>query len=547
MGRRVIKSLWNRDNLLDLNENFVELYEDIRNSYSISAGFLSEAQNVLENAKKYNLENQDVKRQLDNIVLESGDSNAEVAQARSTFSTLNARLDNEFQRLMDSEAKANRAVIATSKRKFPMLTFIDDDGRTELKQKWEPILKEKKNKLTVALVTSWVDNEAPTVIHWDEIHRWKEEYGVEFVSHTHTHQRANSLTPIQVEDELSQAKAILKREGLTHDIIVQPFGENTEDVRRISRDYAKANFGIKEFVNQTPFDTFNAKRISLADSFNNTWEDYKKVLDEAIATNGWVVFKSHSQYTSFDSNQIELIKKIIDYARTNGIVNVDLEEGLQYFGNIIDLGDYTAREQAGVHYYVLDRDGKVYSNTNSKDFWAYKYNSVDFNTPVTFFEPNTTSTTTIVSSASSPFPTTKPGTLITFRGDSITLSYQLYIPSINDQIYKRRWDDTAQGWTSFKKIVTDNVEYFTRHYTSTIKINANSTYDVDISNAVLTSLGFKAGDLIYGSPEIKLPDGVIYNVMIVTDNTITVRYANTTSSPINVNATNFNFKISRVK
>lgn len=29
-------------------------------------------------------------------------------------------------------------------RKFPMLTFIDDDGRTELKQKWEPILKEKK-------------------------------------------------------------------------------------------------------------------------------------------------------------------------------------------------------------------------------------------------------------------------------------------------------------------------------------------------------------------------------------------------------------------
>ncbi|OFR11156.1 hypothetical protein HMPREF2905_02380 [Staphylococcus sp. HMSC078E07] len=95
--------------------------------------------------------------------------------------------------------------------------------------------------------------------------------------------------------------------------------------------------------------------------------------------------------------------------------------------------------------------------------------------------------------------------------------------------------------------MTDNVEYFTRHYTSAIKINGNSTYDVDISNAVLTSLGFKAGDLIYGSPEIKLPDGVIYNVMIVTDNTITVRYANTTSSPINVNATNFNFKISRVK
>lgn len=547
MGRRVIKSIWNRDNLLDLNENFVELYKDVRNSYNISSGFISEAQNILENAKKYNLDNQDVKRQLDNIVLKSGDSNVEVAQARSIFSTLNARLDNEFQRLMDSEANANRAVIATSKRKFPMLTFIDDDGRTELKQKWEPILKEKKNKLTIALVTSWVDNKNSSVIQWDEIHRWKEEYGVEFVNHTHTHQHANNLTALQVEDELSQAKEILKREGLTHDIIVQPFGENTEDVRRISRDYAKANFGIKEFVNQTPFDTFDAKRISLADSFNNTWEDYKKALDEAIATNGWLVFKSHSQYTSFDSNQIELIKKIIDYARANGIVNVNLEEGLKYFGNLIDVGDYTARAKAGVHYYILDRDGKAHSNTNGKDFWSYKYNTVDFNTPVTFFEENSTSTTTIVSTASQPFPESQPGTLITFRGDSITLSYQLYFLSTNDQIYKRRWDEKTKNWTNFRKIVTDSVEYFTRHYTPSTKINPKSTYDVDISNTVLNELGFKSGDLVYGSPEKKLPENIMFNVIISSDNIITVRFVNVSDNDITIPATYFNFKISRVK
>lgn len=51
MGRRVIKSLWNRDNLLDLNENFIELYNDVRKSFNISAGFISEAQYVLSNAK----------------------------------------------------------------------------------------------------------------------------------------------------------------------------------------------------------------------------------------------------------------------------------------------------------------------------------------------------------------------------------------------------------------------------------------------------------------------------------------------------------------
>ena len=54
-----------------------------------------------------------------------------------------------------------------------MVTFIDDDGRTELKQKWEPILKEKKNKLTVALVTNWLETKQSTVLQWDEIHKWK--------------------------------------------------------------------------------------------------------------------------------------------------------------------------------------------------------------------------------------------------------------------------------------------------------------------------------------------------------------------------------------
>ena len=30
MGRKIIKSLWNRQNLLDINDNFTELYEDIK-------------------------------------------------------------------------------------------------------------------------------------------------------------------------------------------------------------------------------------------------------------------------------------------------------------------------------------------------------------------------------------------------------------------------------------------------------------------------------------------------------------------------------------
>lgn len=548
MGRRIIEALWDRNNLLDINDNFYELFNDLISVKNVNSTFISDAQRILEEAQKYNLDNVEVKKRLDNLIVESGNANAEVSDARSYYSVLSERLDQEFKRLMESESLANRSIISTSKRKFPMMTFIDDDGRTEVLEKWEPILKEKGSKLTIPLITQWMDDPNNTsVITWDDVHRLKREYGVEFVSHTHTHQHANTLTAAQVEEEFKLAKQVLQREGLSHDIIVQPYGENTEDVRRISRDYAKVNISTKEGVNTTPFDTFRAYRITLGESLYTTFDQYKAKIDEAIANNGWIIFKSHSQYPSFDANQQAIIRQIIDYARANNVKEVNVEEGLSYFGNLIDVGDYTARLQAGVYYYVLDRNGEVHSNYNSKDFWNYKYNSVDINTPVTFFKQDTLSTISIGSTTATYFPNKASGMLMTYYANPITSSFQLYFPSNSDEIHKRRWDNTNSVWTPFKKIITDLEEFTTRQSTPQTIVPANSSVDVDISNTVLTNLGLKAGDLIYGSAESKIVDGVAVNINIYADNTITIRFTNGTTSSKTVNATVFNFKISRIK
>lgn len=548
MGRRIIEALWDRKNLLDINDNFYELFNDLISVKNVNSTFISDAQRILEEAQKYNLDNVEVKKRLDNLIVESGNANAEVSDARSYYSVLSERLDQEFKRLMESESQANRSIISTSKRKFPMMTFIDDDGRTEVLEKWEPILKEKGSKLTIPLITQWMDDPNNTsVITWDDVHRLKREYGVEFVSHTHTHQHANTLTAAQVEEEFKLAKQVLQREGLSHDIIVQPYGENTADVRCISRDYAKVNISTKEGVNTTPFDTFRAYRITLGESLYTTFDQYKAKIDEAIANNGWIIFKSHSQYPSFDANQQAIIRQIIDYARANNVKEVNVEEGLSYFGNLIDVGDYTARLQAGVYYYVLDRNGEVHSNYNSKDFWNYKYNSVDINTPVTFFKQDTLSTISIGSTTATYFPNKASGMLMTYYANPITSSFQLYFPSNSDEIHKRRWDNTKSVWTPFKKIITDLEEFTTRQSTPQTIVPANSSVDVDISNTVLTNLGFKAGDLIYGSAESKIVDGVAVNIYIYADNTITIRFTNATTSSKTVNATVFNFKISRIK
>lgn len=547
MGRKNIDAFWDRENLLNVNDNFLQLFEDVLNVKNTNSTFIHDARKILDEAKEYNYSNVEVQKQLNNLIVESGNANAEVSQARGHYSVLNKRLNAEFLRLMQSETQANRSIIATSKRKFPMITFIDDDGRTEVLEKWEPILQEKGNKLTIPLITQWMDDPDNTsVITWEDVHHLKKEYGVEFVSHTHTHGHGNQMTPQQIDDDFRDAKTVLQREGLSHDIIVQPYGENSDDVRKISRDYAKINIGTKEFVNTTPLDTFRVGRISLGEDKYTTFEQYKEKLDEAIANDGWIIFKSHSQYTSFDENQLQLIRQIIDYARANNITEVSVDEGISYFGNLIDVGDYTARAQ-GEYYYVLDRDGEVHSNYNSKDFWNYKYNSVEIDTPITYFKQKTTSTTAIGSTNALDFPNRASGTLVTYSAKPYDYSFQLFFPFDSDEIYKRRWDNSNNVWLPFKKIATDVVEHITGQYTPQTVLPANSSADVNISNSVLTNLGFKAGDLIVGSPESKIVDGVAYNIYIFQDNTITVRFINATTTKKTVDATDFNFKISRVK
>ena len=465
---------------------------------------------------------------------------AEVIQARASSDNLKERLNNS--NYLPNKNDVNRSVISKSTTNKPMVTFIDDDGRLEVLEKWEPILKEKGNKLTVAVVGLWVDNKASTVMQWDTIHRLNREYGVEFVSHTLEHKHALQITDEEVDNEFRENKKILQREGLTHDIIVQPFGENTDSVRRISRNYAKANVSTKEGVNTLPLDTFRLFRITLGEDLYTTWEQYKEILDDAISKNAWVIFKSHSQYESFNENQLQLIRQIIDYCRENDFIEATMEEGLEDRGNLIDVGDYTKRAQ-GSDYYILDKNGDIHSRKYEKHYNTLTYNSVSFNTPATNFADRTTSSVAIVSSTAQGFPNNSPGQLITTKSESIGLSYQLYLPNNSNIVYKRRWDTKTSAWTSFESITPITKELLTRQYTNNTSLNAQSTADVIITNHILDGMNFNVGDTITGTTETPLPSGVMYNVFITEKNKITVRYSNITTEKITIPATFYNFRI----
>lgn len=366
----------------------------------------------------------------------------------------------------DTEKLVTRNVVAGGENR-PLITFVDDDGRTEVIPKWEPILKEKGNKLTIPLITGWMDDpNNHSVITWEDVHRLEKEYDVEFVSHTHTHQHANTLTAEEVDKEFKESKRVLEREGLTHNIIVQPYGENTEDVRRLSRNYFRANIGTREGINVLPFETFNAYRISLGENLYTTFEEYKEQIDKAIKENAWLIFKSHSQYTTFDDNQLQLIRQIIDYARENDMVEVSLEEGLDLFGNLIDTGDYPART-LGADYYVMDKKGYIYSNKYGVSYRSVTNYGSDINSPVEDFEYGLTHEQ-IYGSRVKDFPENKPGTLETYRTTIDYYSFQFYYPYDNNSIYKRKFDRSIGNWGVFEKMNSDYI-------TTSVKNSLNNT------------------------------------------------------------------------
>jgi len=498
------------------------------------------ANEAKSSAAQANQKSEKTQTEMNNIIREqtqNGDLAPEIAQARGNEATLGERLNSTDSKLAQTGDNMNKEVLPKSKARVPMMTFIDDDGRREVLEKWEPILQAKRIKMTIALVTSWVEKKSPTVIQWDEIQRLKDSYGVEFVSHTHEHGHGNNLTEAQIHAEFKQAREILQREGLTHDIIVQPYGENSEPVRRISRDYARANVGTKEGINYPPLETYRLKRVTLGEETNNTFEYYKSIVDEAIANNGWIIWKSHSQYTSFDSTQIQHIMNIIDYARSNGVEIVGVHEGLDRVGNIIDVGDYVLRDDASSpEYTVMDYQGVIHSKSNSKDYYMRKYNSATVTTSLYEFPKSAVTSDTIVSENATGFPENKPGVLETYRTEASSNSFQLYYIFDTNDVYKRRWE--ASNWTPFVKVMQESKDIMLNLVVDWVTVPPQTASDVIVKNSNVKLL-----DYIQGSPRSGNVDGIMVNVFIRNDNEIVVRYYNTTQTSIVVPATRFNFRV----
>nr|WP_255550453.1 polysaccharide deacetylase family protein [Sporosarcina sp. E16_3] len=415
------------------------------------------------------------------------------------------------------------------------MTFIDDDGRNQVMTKWLPVIQETGLKMTIPIVTGSVDSGAYGYMSWDNIETLK-SYGTEICCHTYSHPNLGSIPLEKVREEFEKSTKLLREHGCRDDLLVYPFGVHGDAVRPIVKEFYKVGVDVKEGINTPPVYTHAMLRKTMGEAGANTLSYYKEQLDLAIANNGWLIWKSHSQYETMTPEQMAIIKEFIIYAQDK-IDIVTLGDGLDIYGNLIDVGDFYRHTLGSTapYYYVMDNEGRIHSNEESKQF-SLKYEpSIGFGTPVTNFRENMKSVHVIIAAISQGFPTTS-GYLETTRyiPSSDSISHQLFYGS-NNIVYRRMWNTITNVWGDFKVIGGDSPIQI---LVPEVIVPPSGTVEVTVTNANVL-----ATSVVDGNPRASIVGGVMFNIIVKSAGNITIRYFNTTDSPITVIARNWLFKI----
>lgn len=125
MNRFIIGGLWDRINRNGANKNFEYLFEGIRKMYSM----IHAAEVALKEAQRVNKTNKDVQRQIDDLIISAGLSDAEVVQARNGFPLLKDRLNaaevssqvdfvSDLQKLSSHDKNMNIEIVYGSSQMF---------------------------------------------------------------------------------------------------------------------------------------------------------------------------------------------------------------------------------------------------------------------------------------------------------------------------------------------------------------------------------------------------------------------------------------------
>lgn len=247
----------------------------------------------------------------------------------------------------------------------PIVTFIDDDNNKAFSTFWLPIIEEKEIPVSMAVIVGQVGvGNSGT---WDDIKNYHDNYGVEILSHSYYHHINASDYDSLTVDEISAtdfglAKRILEEHGYIADVLVYP-GSATDNKKvriAVTRDYV-AGIDGGDALNTTPISHYSIKRYHYAydDGQTPDIDVLKGYVDACVAQKAWLIFESHSQYSSMTPETSAVICDLVDYIRSAGAEIVSVKDGFARFANIVDVEDGETR----IGKFKLSPDGKIFNDT----------------------------------------------------------------------------------------------------------------------------------------------------------------------------------------
>ena len=314
--------------------------------------------------------------------------------------------------------------------------------------------------MNLAVITSLVGTAGS--LTWQQI-KDLNTMGAVPVVHCHNHVEYTTLSEMDLKTDMQTALSLFKANNLHSDSLVYVGGAHNALVRKVTRDYFRCGVTVQSVtpandINYPPLNQYAIRRRPLA---QDTYADYKAWLDLAIANNGWLVFMSHSQFAAFDATQVQAIKDLIDYARTQGVEIVTLDEGLDIYGNLLDQGDYS---DANADYTIIDCEGKLHSTKINQ--YAYEYNTaLTGNDIPTTYPKNRTKINIVDYNMRTTFPESLYGILETVTGQVYDYCRQTFSPTQRDYTFTRRAiSDSA--WSPWVKVITqtelDAIPYYVK-------------------------------------------------------------------------------------
>ena len=232
--------------------------------------------------------------------------------------------------------KSSSAYRPSSMATGGVITIIDDDGKALVASELYQYFKNLDVPFGIAVHGGEVDN--PLYLSKEQLDTlYADKKYVEILSHGFKHRNLTSVTPEIAEATVRDNKEWFNRNGYDVDAFVLPNGGDNEFARAMVARYYNSCYDYGAGARVETFDTINnhlIKRTAFV-SDGDTVAYHKTKIDEAVASNGWLVITTHVGLPNYWGTYAQLTE-IIEYAKSKGMKFKLPREGFQIFGNIAE-------------------------------------------------------------------------------------------------------------------------------------------------------------------------------------------------------------------